>query len=482
MVSSIGGDRSSAPDVLSGIPVALPIGRMVHRNTKGLDLPIAGEPEHRIETASPARQVALLADDYVGMSPTMQVRVGDEVRRGQVLFEDKKTPGIRFTSPGSGRVTAIHRGERRALQSLVIQLDASELSGRPDSVTFSAFTGRHPGSLSRTEVQELLLESGLWTALRARPYGKVANPAETPRSIFVTAMDSHPHAPPPGLALEGQEAAFERGLRAVAKLTPGPVFICESPASSFPVPSDAQFRREEFRGPHPSGTVGFHIHTLYPVDRNRLVWHLNYQDVVAFGRLFGDGQLHPERIISLAGPSVRRPRLLKTRWGASTRDLTQGELMDGESRIISGSALSGRTASGEVFGFLGRYHQQIAVLPEDRSREFLGWLSPGISRYSTINTYLSKLLPGRKFRFTTSTNGSSRAMVPIGMYERVFPFDILPTFILRSLLADDTEKAEELGCLELDEEDLALCSFVCPGKVEYGPLLRQVLTTIEKEG
>ena len=462
--------------------MAPPIGRMLHKNTKGLDLPIAGEPEHRIDAASPAHRVALLAADYPGMRPTMQVRVGDEVRRGQLLFEDKKTSGVRYTSPASGRVTAIHRGERRAFQSLVIQLDASELSGRADSVSFSAYTGRHPGSLTRTEVQELLLESGLWTALRARPFGRVANPDETPRSIFVTAMDSNPHGLPARLALDGQEASFERGLRAVAKLTQGPVFICESPESGFPVPSDAQFRREEFRGPHPSGTVGFHIHTLDPVDRNRLVWHLNFQDVTEFGRLFADGQLHPERIVSLAGPSVRRPRLLRTRLGASTMDLTQGELTEGESRIISGSVLSGRTAAGEAFGFLGRYHQQVSVLPENRSREFLGWLSPGVSRYSTINTYLSKLIPGRKFRFTTSTNGSSRAMVPIGMYERVFPFDILPTFVLRALLAGDTEKAVELGCLELDEEDLALCSFVCPGKVEYGPLLRQVLTTIEKEG
>ena len=455
---------------------------MVHKSTKGLDLPIIGEPEHHIESATPPRRVALLADDYVGMSPTVHVRVGDEVRRGRLLFEDKKTPGIRYTSPASGRVTAIHRGQRRALQSVVIQLDSSELSGRADSVSFSAYSGQHPGSLNRSTVKELLLESGLWTALRARPYSKVANPAETPRSIFVTAMDSHPHAPPPDLALRGQEGPFERGLLALGKLTDGPVYICQSPASRLPVPSEAKFRREEFSGPHPSGTVGFHIHTIDPVDRNRLVWHLNYQDVVAVGRLFTDGQLNLERVISLAGPSVKRPRLLKTRLGASTRDVTEGELIAGESRIISGSVLSGRTASGEVFGFLGRYHQQVSALPENRSREFLGWLSPGISLYSTINTFLSKLLPGKKFRFTTSTNGSHRAMVPIGMYERIFPMDILPTFLLRALLVGDTERAEELGCLELDEEDLALCSFVCPCKVEYGPLLRQVLTIIDKEG
>lgn len=200
------------------------------------------------------------------------------------------------------------------------------------------------------------------------------------------------------------------------------------------------------------------------------------------GRLFATGQLDVQRVISLGGPLVRRPRLLRTRLGASTADLTRQELGEGDARIISGSVLSGRSASGPVFGYLGRYHHQICVLTEGREREFLGWLGPGIDKYSTVNTFLSKFLPGKRFRFDTSTNGSHRAMVPIGMYERVFPMDILPTFMLRALLVGDIERAEELGVLELDEEDLGLCSFVCPGKVEYGPLLRQVLTIIEKEG
>jgi Na+-transporting NADH:ubiquinone oxidoreductase subunit A len=454
----------------------------LHRTRKGLNLPITGEPEQRVDSAAQPRRVALMADDYVGMKPTMHVTVGDDVRRGQLLFEDKKTEGVRYTAPASGSVIAINRGARRALQSVVIQLDQSELSGGGESVDFASYTGRPPGALSRQEVKDLLVESGLWTALRQRPFSKVANPADTPRSIFVTAADSQPLAPSIDLVLEGKHEHFERGLQAVAKLTDGPVYVCKGPDSAVPVPSDSQFQEEVFSGPHPSGTVGVHIHFLDPVDRSKLVWHLDCQDVAAIGKLFANGRLDVERVISLAGPSARRPRLLRTRSGASTTDLTANEIEDSEPRVVSGSVLSGRTASGDVFGFLGRYHHQISVLHEDRNREFLGWLVPGLSKFSTIRTYVSSWIPGRKFGLSTSRNGSYRAMVPIGMYERMMPMDILPTFLLRALLVGDLERAEELGCLELDEEDLALCSFVCPGKVEYGPLLRQVLTIIEKEG
>ncbi len=454
----------------------------LHKVSKGLNLPIIGEPEQRIDQAPQPARVALLADDYIGMRPTMHVAVGDEVRRGQLLFEDKKTPGVRYTSPAAGRVSAIHRGARRALQSLVIQLDAAEASGHAESVRFDSYSGRHPKELSRDQVRALLLESGLWTAIRMRPFSRVARPEETPHSIFVTAIDSQPLAASLDVVMAGREEDFERGLQALARLTDGTVYVCKAPGSSVRVPDGSPFRTEEFSGPHPAGTVGLHIHTLDPVSRGKIVWHAHYQDVIAIGRLFRTGGIDPERIISLAGPSVRRPRLLRTRLGVSVADLVRENVGDGENRVISGSVLSGRTASGEIFGYLGRYHHQISVLSEDRHRQFLGWLSPGFGRFSTVNTFLAKLIPGKRFRFTTSSNGSHRAMVPIGMYERVFPIDILPTFLLRALLVADIEKAEELGCLELDEEDLALCSFVCPGKVEYGPLLRQVLTTIEKEG
>ena len=454
----------------------------VHKTSKGLDLPLEGEPEQRIDPAATPRRVALLAQDYAGMKPTMRVRAGDEVRRGQLLFEDKKIPGVRHTSPASGKVVAIHRGARRAFQSVVIELDQAERAGGGDSVSFDAHSGAPPGALSRRQVKDLLLESGSWTALRTRPFSRTANPADVPHSIFVTALDTQPLAPSADVALAGKEVHFERGLRVLARLTDGAVYVCKGPGSAIPAPREPPFREEVFAGPHPSGTVGLHIHVLDPVDANKLVWHLNYQDTAAIGKLFGDGTLEVERVISIAGPSVRRPRLLRTRLGVGIDDLISGEISDAEQRVISGSVLSGRAAAGDIFGYLGRYHHQVSVIREGREREFLGWLWPGAGKYSTVNTFLAKLRPGKRFGFSTTSNGSRRAMVPIGMYERVMPMDIPPTFLLRALLSGDVERAQEMECLELDEEDLALCSFVCPGKAEYGPLLRDVLTRIEKEG
>jgi Na+-transporting NADH:ubiquinone oxidoreductase subunit A len=414
----------------------------------------------------------------------MHVAAGDDVRRGQLVFEDKKIPGVRHTAPGAGKVVAVNRGEKRAFQSVVIELSEPERSGRAgDEVSFSSFTGKHPNELSGDEVKALLLESGLWTALRARPYSRVANPETKPRSVFVTAMDTHPLAPSVDKALEGHEADFERGLAALAKLTEGPVFVCTSSNSTIKIPSSGNFRHEQFEGPHPAGTVGLHIHTLDPAGRERLVWYLGAQDVVAIGKLFETGKLFVDRVVSFAGPSVKKPRLIKTRMGVSIDDLIADEpLAEGENRVISGSVFHGTQAQGDVLGYLGRYHQQITVLREGREREFFGWLGPGANKYSVVRTFISKLMPGKKFDFTTTTHGSDRAIVPIGVYEKVFPLDMVPTFLLRSLAVHDVEMAEEFGCLELDEEDLALCSFVCPGKAEYGHHLRQVLTTIEKEG
>jgi Na+-transporting NADH:ubiquinone oxidoreductase subunit A len=457
----------------------------LHKIKKGLSLPINGEPDQtNIEESRSIRRAAVLGADYIGMRPTLHVAEGDSVARGQLVFEDKKTPGVRFTAPAAGKITAINRGEKRVFQSLVIELSEPERGGRAgDEVSFSSHTGKHPNELSGDEVKELLLESGMWTALRARPYSRVANPEARPRSIFVTAMDSHPLAPSIDKILEGHQADFERGLAAVAKLTDGTVYVCAAPNSNVPVPGSGNFQREEFTGPHPAGTAGLHIHLVDPAGSGRIVWYLGTQDVVAIGKLFETGKLYVDRVVSLAGPSVERPRLIKTRLGASLDDLLEGEaLAEGENRVVSGSVLHGKKAAGDVLGYLGRYHQQISVLREGRDREFLGWLGPGLNRFSVVRTYISKLMPGKKFDFTTDTNGSDRAIVPIGVYEKVFPFDMVPTYLLRSLVMHDVELAEELGCLELDEEDLGLCSFVCPGKTEYGPHLRQVLTTIEKEG
>ena len=236
-----------------------------------------------------------------------------------------------------------------------------------------------------------------------------------------------------------------------------------------------------FSGPHPAGNVGTHIHFLDPVRRGKTVWHIGVQDVIAVGKLFSTGQLSVDRIVSLAGPSVKKPRLCRTRIGASLEDLIANELVPGEQRIISGSVLSGFHAR-EATAYLGRYHQQISVLPEDRNRELLGWLNPGLNRFSIKRVVASRFLPNRVYDFTTSTNGEIRAIIPSGNYERVIPLDIMPFFLIRALAVEDIEEAENLGCLELDEEDLALCAYVCPSKLEFGPMLRRNLELIEEEG
>lgn len=454
----------------------------VHRIKKGLNLPITGQPEQVVDGASPPNRVALVAADYHGLKPTMHVKAGDTVRRGQLLFEDKKTPGLRFTSPAGGKVVAVNRGAKRALQSVVVELDGDERSGKAATVRFDAYTGKHPAELDGSKVEELLVESGLWTALRTRPFSKPPAPGSRPKSIFVTAVDTSPLGTDPAVVLAGVGDDFERGLVALSKLAGDTVWVCKAPGVSLQVPGGGKVREEEFGGPHPAGTVGLHIHTLDPVDRSKTVWHAGYQDVVAIGKLFATGELDVTRVVALAGPVVERPRLLRTRIGASLDDLVAGELAAGENRVISGSVLSGRTAMGAIHGFLGRWDTQVSALAEGRERELLGWLAPGSDKFSVLNTFLGKLSPGKKFPMTTSTNGSDRAIVPVGAYERVFPIDILPTFLMRSLAVGDVERAEELGVLELDEEDVALCSFVCPGKIDYGVHLRDVLTQIEKDG
>ncbi|MBX7255049.1 MAG: Na(+)-translocating NADH-quinone reductase subunit A [Candidatus Hydrogenedentes bacterium] len=457
----------------------------MHTIKKGLDLPIAGQPEQTISQAALPRKVALLADDYVGLRPTMSVAVGDAVKRGQTLFEDKKTPGVRYAAPGAGTVVAVNRGAKRAFQSIVIELTESERSGSPtdaDFASFAAYTGKNPAGLSRDEIRDLLVESGMWTAFRTRPFSRVPAVDSKPRSIFVTAIDTNPLSPSVEAVLKGRDHEFELGLICVAKLTDGRTYLCKSAGAAVPVNPNLGVQVEEFAGPHPAGTVGMHIHRLDPVSRNKMVWHIGYQDVLSIGRLVSTGKLDVERVVSLAGPTVKRPRLVKTRAGASLDELTANELEAVENRVISGSVLSGRTAMGDILGYLGRYHLQITALEEGHKREFLGWIAPGKSKFSVIPVFLSRLLGAKSFRFTTTTNGSARAMVPIGMYESVMPMDIQPTFLLRALIMGDIERAELLGCLELDEEDLALCTFVCPGKYDYGQILRENLETIYKEG
>jgi Na+-transporting NADH:ubiquinone oxidoreductase subunit A len=444
------------------------------RITKVLNLPIAGTADPQIVMASAVGRVAILAADFIGMKPTMLVQQGDRVALGQPVFSDKKSQGVVFTAPASGRVAEINRGDRRAFQSLVIDVEGDE------AVSFSPLVQKDFFNGTREQVTELLATSGLWTSFRTRPFSKVPAVGTVPRSIFVQAMDTNPLAVDPMPLIAAREAEFRFGVQALAKLTDGKVFVCHAPGSSIP-DIGGNVQKAEFAGPHPAGLPGTHIHFLDPVGPGKVVWTINAQDVIAIGHLMSTGRLDPTRVISIAGPSVAKPQTVKTRLGADIDQLMKGMLAEGTHRIISGSVLSGRKAESPV-NFLGRYHLQISAIPEGSAREFLGWLSPGTNRFSVKPVFTSALDRAKQFIFSTTTGGSKRAMVPIGMYEKVVPLDIIPTFLLRSLITKDTEQAQALGCLELDEEDLSLCTFVCPGKTEYGPLLRESLTQIEKEG
>lgn len=451
----------------------------VHRITRGLDLPLAGSPAPTIDAALPVRRVAVLAADFPGLKPSLLVQAGDRVLRGTPLFEDKTTHGVRFTAPAAGTVAAIHRGDKRAFQSVVIDVGPDD--GPASQIAFTSHAGAAPESLDAAAVQALLVESGLWTAFRTRPFSQVPAPGSVPYALFVTVIDTHPHAPSVAQVLAGREAEFAAGLAAVARLCTGTTHVCKAAGQALSLPPLDRVVVHDFSGPHPAGTPGLHIHLLAPVDLHRVVWHIGYQDVLAIGGLVTTGRLDVERVIALAGPGVRSPRLLRTRLGASTDELTRGELTSGPQRVISGSVLDGRTAQGEIHGYLGRYHRQVSVVPEATERELLGWIAPAANKYSIWGNVLGHWRRGGGFPLTTTTNGSPRAMVPIGAFERVMPFDLLPSFLLRALISGNVEWAEELGVIELDEEDLALCTFVCPGKVEYGPLLRDMLARIEKE-
>lgn len=440
---------------------------------RGLDLPITGAPVQTIDDGNLVSQVAVLGADYVGMKPTMAVKVGDRVKLGQVLFSDKKTPGVNYTAPAAGIVSAINRGAQRVLQSVVIDVEGD------DAIELPSYSADQLADLGADKVQEALLLSGLWSALQTRPFSKVPTPGTAPSSIFVTAIDTHPLAADPAPIIAAEQDAFAQGLLVLTNLS-SKIFVCAAAETTVPEVSGTQVER--FGGVHPAGLPSTHIHMLDPVSTNKTVWTIGYQDVIAIGKTFVAGQLSVERIVAIGGPMALNPRLVRTRLGASTEGLVAGEMQTGEhaNRVISGSVLGGRTAHGAE-AFMGRYHSQISVLEEGKKREFFGWLTPGSKKHSLLNIYTSSLSRGKKMNYTTSTNGSARAIVPVGLFETVMPLDILPTQLLRALVVGDIVAAQDLGCLELEEADLALCTYACSGKYEYGPVLRDVLTRIEKE-
>ena len=445
---------------------------------KGLNIPIHGLPAGDIIDSKKSRSVAILGSDYVGMKPTMLVEEGERVKLGQALFEDKKNPGVIFTSPAGGKVEAINRGERRVLQSVVIEVDQNE-----EVVNFKSFSENDLSNSSSKDVRAQLIASGMWTSFRTRPYSKVPGVETSPANIFISAIDTQPLSADPENIIKLNKEHFLFGLSVIKKLGDCPIHLSLGESSELDLSEDDQLRLHSFSGPHPAGLVGTQMHFISPATLTNINWTIGYQDVIAIGQLFQTGLINVERVISLGGPQASNPCFLKTRLGACTDELTAGELTHRENRIISGSVISGREAIGP-YAYLGRYHNQISVIsePNSKDRDFMNWLTPGPRKFSKIPLFLSALFPKKIFKFKALMNGSDRPIVPIGIYEEVLPQNFLPTVLLRNVVLMDTEKIQALGGLELDEEDLALCSFVCPSKYDFGSLLRKNLTQIEVEG
>ncbi|WP_350334353.1 Na(+)-translocating NADH-quinone reductase subunit A [Coralliovum pocilloporae] len=440
---------------------------------KGLDLPVTGAPEQTIHSGPEVDRVAVLGADYIGLKPKMLVQEGEEVRRGTPLFCHKDAPEAMMVAPMSGKVAAINRGARRVLQSVVIQISDAEDQG----IDFSSV-----GNDSSAEgLTEKLCAAGLWGAFRTRPYSKMPEPGSKPSAIFVTAMDTEPLAADAATIIDASKDAFATGMKALPLLTEGKVYLCQKTGDRLPGGDADGVEAASFSGPHPSGLAGTHIHFLAPPAPNEVVWTISYQDVIAIGHLLETGHLDSSVVVALTGPAAAKPRLVRTLRGASTDQLTEGEIAaDGPVRVLSGSILSGRHAEGP-HAFLGRFARQVSIILEDREQITLGWVLPMPSKYA-VQPVLGSALVKKLFPLTSNLNGGRRAMVPTGTFEELMPQDYLPTQLLRSLLVMDTDQAQALGALELDEEDLALVGFACPAKYEYGLALRDCLTKIEKEG
>ncbi len=451
------------------------------KTRKGLNIPVSGAPGPSIDEGRTVRSVAVLGRDYVGLKPRMLVQEGDKVALGDALFFDKRDPDVMFTAPGTGTVASINRGERRALLSVVIELDP----GAEGAIRFPELAAGSIDALAVDKIREVLQSSGQWTAFRTRPFSRVPMSDSTPRSIFVTATDTNPLAADPGAIVTAREAEFEAGLAIVAKLTEGPVYLCTGENWSATTGDTDRVEHAVFSGPHPAGLVGTHIHHLDPVGADRTVWHIGYQDVIAIGELFTSGRIATKRVIALGGPAVEKPRLVSTRLGASTDELTAGELDRGGAagpgpRVISGSVLSGRRASGPE-AYLGRYHVQVSAIPAGGSRRLLGWLPFRSKAFSFTGLFASRQ-QRRLENLTTGSHGGATGIIPVDAFDKIVPLDIATVPLLRALLIKDTDEAQALGCLELDAEDLALCSFVCPGKNDFGTVLSVNLEQIEREG
>jgi Na+-transporting NADH:ubiquinone oxidoreductase subunit A len=445
----------------------------VFKIKRGLNIPLKGKAEKVIKKASDSQYYAVKPIDFHGMRTKLVSKVGDKVKVGTPLFYNKLQPGVQFTSPVSGEVVSVNRGERRKILEVVIEND--------QKFDYEDFGAQDPSQLERDHIIEKMLQSGLWPVIRQRPYSTVANPEDKPKSIFISAFDSAPLAPDYDLIVKGEDQNFQKGIDALKKLTEGTIHLNVNadypPSEVFTKAKGVQLNH--FTGPHPSGNVGVQINKLDPINQGDIIWYVYPQDVIAIGRLFDKGIYDVSKVIALTGSEVKKPLYYRFVKGASIKNIVDGNVKDGELRYISGNVLTGKKINSE--GYLGYFDDQVTVIPEGKYYEFLGWAKPGFKKYSTSRSFWSWLQPSKRYRIDTNLKGGERAYVVSGEYEKVFPMDIYPVQLIKAILIEDIELMEKLGIYEVDEEDFALCEFICTSKTPVQSIVRKGLDLMREE-
>ena len=443
------------------------------RIRKGLDINLEGKADKIYMKVDRSSSYALKPTDFVGILPKLNVKPGDKVNVGTPLFFDKRNPQIRFTSPVSGTVSAVTRGERRKILEVVV--DAAEKD------EYLEYKVGDPANLTREQIIDVLLESGMWTLVRQRPFSVIANPEKTPRDIFISGFDSAPLAPDIDFILKDFQLEFQKGVDVLSRLTDGKIHL--SVSADYPATrtfSEARgVEMHFFKGPHPAGNPGIQIHHIAPVNKGDIVWYIRPQDVISIGKLFMDGKVDNSTIIALAGSEVNKPVYYKVIRGASITPLVKDNVTGGNLRYISGNVLTGTKILKS--GYLGYYDNQVTVIPEGDHFEFLGWALPGFNKFSVSRSFFSWMTPGRSYKMDTNLHGGRRAYVMTGEYEKVFPMDIYPVHLIKAILVEDVELMERLGIYEVSEEDFALCEFVCTSKTEVQQIIRHGLDVMRKE-